>query len=209
MSCYRPKPLQGFTLLEVLVALVIFSLITVGSYQVLRSLQQSHQALTKASQLRFSQQRALLLLRADLEQMLGRSARIEGNSERAPALLSNSDKLLEFTRTGFQASPAGLAVRRVAYQLEPTETGVALYRVVYAAVDRVASTPVFQQLLLDDVEAFSIRFTNSKGQWFDSWPPAVTNQEQAELALNDIPASVIVKLVLPGNISIEKFISLQ
>ena len=101
---------QGFTLLEVLLAVAITALIGIGASQLLSSI--SNTSITtneRALQLR-TIQRMDLWVKRDLWQVAGRSVLDENGTYRQP-ITNDSDFLLEFTHSG-QANSALSSVRR-------------------------------------------------------------------------------------------------
>ena len=93
---------QGFTLLELLISLVIFSLIAAMAYGALNNILIARSQTEAKVQKLYQLQMALTLMERDVEQAVDRPAR-DGYGDEKPALVGNEygDYLLEFTRTGW------------------------------------------------------------------------------------------------------------
>jgi len=172
----------GFTLLELMVAIAIFSLIAVMAYGGLN-------AVTKQSTILAEQeleirriQGGFRQIEADLFQIINRPVRDElGNDLHALAGGIDATLPLVFTRLGLpnplNARRANL--ERIHWLLEDNQ----LIRLGWSPVDgRSYSRPETadsRQVLLENVEAFSIEFFDAANESSPTWPPA--NQPQAQL----------------------------
>ncbi|MEJ6684004.1 MAG: type II secretion system minor pseudopilin GspJ [SAR86 cluster bacterium] len=161
----------GFTLLEVLVAMSIFSVIGLGASQMLRSMIQTHDR-TQARIESFSGvTQALLLMERDLTQIVDRPIRDE-YGEPLPSLMVASGRYpLEFTRTGWN-NPLNLprsSLQRVAYDL--LEDGQ-LVRHFWLVLDRAEDSSVKSQFLLVGVRGLRINLLDEDGNQTDVWPGA-------------------------------------
>lgn len=172
---------QGFTLLELLIAIAIFSIIATFAYAglnvVLDTKQQTDRHLESLSKM----QLGLHLLQMDIEQTVDRPIRNEfGDTE--PALRSGgqSELLLELTRTGY-ANPMRLPrsqLQRVGYLLEE-ET---LYRVTWPVLDRAQDSEPRRQTLFSDVDSLSLNFFDKEMKRQTRWPPQST-ENAADIGL--------------------------
>ncbi len=174
---------RGFTLLELMIAIAIFSVIASFVYAgldiVLDSKQQTEQHLDRLSQL----QLGLHLMQQDIEQAVERPIRDEfGDTQ--PALRSDgfSSIALELTRSGY-ANPMKLTrsqLQRVGYQLEEKS----LYRLSWPILDRVQDTTPHRQKLIDGIEKLGISFFDQDMKRHTSWPPQnQSNPNQPPAAL--------------------------
>ncbi|GAL07833.1 general secretion pathway protein J [Photobacterium aphoticum] len=98
----------GFTLLEVLVAIAVFSMLSLSAYQVLNGVQRSNaQSLEHNARLQ-EIQRAMVMMDNDFRQIVARKTRNLGETA-SDKLLQSSEYLLDsssdgilFTRLGWQ-----------------------------------------------------------------------------------------------------------
>ena len=121
MRLYRSRRRHyGFTLLEVLIAVSIFSIIGLSAHHVLQLVISSGAGAAANSEALSRLQRAMFLISNDLEQVIDRPVR-DGRREWTDALVADHDAyLLEFTRQGWR-NPLQLPrsnLQRVAYALQ-------------------------------------------------------------------------------------------
>ena len=169
----RPEPGSvrlgvGFTLLEVLVSLALFSIIGVASFRLLTtvtdsfdqvsSLLDEHQALTLA----------LSRLNRDLIQLYPRVVRDEYGEPLPPLMVQPGSASLEFTRLGWR-NPAGYRrgqVQRLAYQVRGGE----LIRTFWQVTDRADTSEPGSQRLLQGVRSIRVEMLDGTGRQVSSWP---------------------------------------
>ncbi|MCP5077636.1 MAG: type II secretion system minor pseudopilin GspJ [Psychromonas sp.] len=167
---------QGFTLLEVLIAISIFALMSMVSYQVLQGVIRSGEISKRHSDELLKIQRAMLVIEQDFTQIIARASRNEtGDSDSirvlsvGKSLFESEDEGIEFTRLGW-ANPLDLLPRsnllRVRYRLFDGQ----LQRLYFLYPDIVAGQEPEVQVLLDDVEKLSFRFWTKS--WKSSWSEA-------------------------------------
>lgn len=163
------KKQQGFTLLELLVALGIFALLAAMAYGGLNSVMTARQITTQHAERLSELQMAFLWLGRDIEQAVDRSIRDEYALVQ-PAMLGveTGRYQLELTRTGWR-NPAGRTrsnLQRVAYGLRDGN----LLRVYWNVLDRAQDSEPLESVLLEGVEKLELRFLNNRNKWQDSWP---------------------------------------
>lgn len=162
---------QGFTLLEMLVALAIFAVLSVLAYDGLKNMIYSRDQVEKESERLSSLQITVTRLSRDLVQAVNRPIRNEYGNER-PAFLfrSFSGEGLEFTRTGWRnpAAHPRSHLQRVAYRLKEDK----LLRDSWPVLDRGPGQSPFTRTLLDRVNSFQPRFLDQLGNWQEQWPPS-------------------------------------
>jgi general secretion pathway protein J len=158
---------NGFTLLEVLIALFVFTLISIILTSSLHSMF-NIQAHTDKSANRLAElQLSLLLISRDLDQSIDRPIiNAEGSTEESFQGRSNS---ITLTRGGF-ANPDGASLRsslqRVSYALDKKN----LTRTLWSALDRTAKTSSKSRTLLHDVSELTFEYLDKSGNFNTSWP---------------------------------------
>ncbi len=178
----------GFTLVEMMVSLFIFSLLSVAGVMLLRGAVNSN-AVTEVKLSDMAQmQRLVSLMEADLSQALPRPHRDE-RGDRVAAFISetgsSSRGLLSFIRggqTNINNKPRS-NMQRVSYQLNDER----LERLQYETTDGGSiSEPA---LLLDGISDLGLRFRDKRGQWISNW--------QSE-RLSDLPRAIEIQFKQNG-----------
>jgi general secretion pathway protein J len=179
------KSIKGFTLLEVLVAIMIFAMMSLAAYQVLQGVLRSSEISKIHSERLTELQRAMLIIEQDFTQIVARKSRQEGvDTEELRALtvgkglFSSQDQGIEFNRMGW-ANPLNLLPRsnilRVRYILQDGE----LQRLYFLYPDTVSGQQPEVQVLLKDIEKLSFRFWSNG--WKESWSPSETLPQGIEI----------------------------
>lgn len=175
---------RGFTLLELLVALSIFSVLSVMAYGGLQTVITTKQSTQKSADRIAEIQLAMMRISDDLRQTVSRKIRDE-YGDFLPAMQSskNGDETMSWTRAGYR-NPARLKrsnVQRVAYKLEQQK----LIRLTWPVLDRAQDTEVMETEVLSDIESIEWRFLNDKKEWVSDWP-----EESNQTSLNPLPKAV-------------------
>jgi general secretion pathway protein J len=169
-TAYAPQIAQqrGFTLLEIVVALAIFAVLSVMAYsgldQVLRARDATDRTMDRLSEL----QLAWSLIGRDLEQAATRGIRDGFGDPQAPMNVAG-DNLIELTRGGWPnplRRPRG-HLQRVAYHLD----GEVLQRLSWNVLDRAQDSEPRVAELLTGVTGVELRFMDQQGDWGSQWPP--------------------------------------
>ena len=163
---------HGFTLLEVLVAVVIFGIISVLAYGGFNQLSaQSTIVETNAVRTR-AIQATVQRMTEDFAMLEPRPVREPLGEQIEPALRAGgtrTDTLLDLTRSGW-TNPAGLTrstLQRVTYRLQDNK----LERAYWNALDRTMTTEPTTAVLVDKVKTASFRFMDQHQAWHEQWPP--------------------------------------
>lgn len=169
---------QGFTLVEVMVALLIFGMIAAAGVAIL-SFSVRAQATTGAKlDDAAAIGRTVSILSADLGQAVNRPARDEGGTVR-PAFVGDAAgvSLVRLGWSNIDAAPRA-AAQKVAYRLGAGT----LERSAYPMLDGAASLP--PAVLMTRVQAMRLRY-RYKGAWSDRWDGAagVPLPDAAEISL--------------------------
>jgi len=161
------KTPQGFTLLELLVALAIFAMMATMAYGGLNTIINAHLQTERLAERLANLQMTFVQLKRDLEQAIDRSIRDEyGDTQ--PAFQGTSSQL-EFTRAGWRnpLQQPRSSLQRVAYYRENN----ALWKMYWSILDRAQDTTAHRVILLNEVEDLKLRFLVDQLQWHERWPP--------------------------------------
>lgn len=163
---------SGFTLIEVLVALAIFAVLSTLAYAVLGQTLDSVEFLNDRMDRLQAIQRTVRLLSDDLQQLSPRPIRDELGDGIGPALDTDvqSGFAIELTHGGWSnpiALPRG-TLQRSAYRIEDD----ALLRYHWNVLDRTLANEPVSVTLVDGVESILFRFMQADGEWTEQWPPA-------------------------------------
>ena len=193
---------QGFTLLELLVALSIFSMISVMAYGGLQTVITTKNSTQQASTRIAEVQLAMLRIANDLRQAVARNIRDEhGDTLAAMTSGTSSGEQLEWSRAGYR-NPAHLKrsnIQRVAYKIEQDK----LMRLTWPVLDRAQDSEVMKTEILSRLESVEWRFFNSDNIWVSEWP----EQSNAVVAFS-LPQAVEINVVLKDFGSIQRLILL-
>lgn len=163
---------RGFTLVEVLVAIFIFAIVSaiaMGGYNEL--VKQSDIVDAGAARTRAVQQ-TMQRLNLDFTSLEPRPVRQPLGDGLLPALRADeksADELVEFTHSGW-SNPAGVprsTLQRVAYRIEDKK----LIRDYWLALDRTMTSEPESAVLVDGVKSLKFRFLDANRTWHDQWPP--------------------------------------
>lgn len=190
----------GFTLVELLVALAIFALISVAGVTLLRSGSDTQIAVKNRLEEYSRINRLSNAMEGDLAQAIARPLR-DPSGQPVPAFTENdagtAGALFGFVRAGWsnfdEAPRAGL--QRVAYILEDGD----LKRLSWPMLDGTA--PADAATLIENVGAAQVQFKDDKGDWRSDWTAtdamALPRAVELRLTIKDKPEQRMLFLVGP------------
>jgi general secretion pathway protein J len=191
---------KGFTLIEVLLALAIFGIISVLAYRATAALTDGEARLSAEAQRWRNLEALFTRFEADIRQAVPRDSRAGARTEPAWLALqadAAGNAALVFSRAGAEfADEPGIAGQRIGYRLRGHAVEIAYWPQLDNAADRQPAV----YTLVDGVTAFRIAYLSRAGAWRDSWPL------QGEAAL---PRAVRVDLKLDNGEEIERWFALR
>jgi len=164
-----PNQQRGFTLLELLIASIIFALMAIMAYGGLANVMDNSEA-SKEALLRLKQlQQTVSVLNRDFSQIIQRPIRDEYGTQQPYLTAGNNiDNIVEFTRGG-RSSPSALlrsSLVRVAYRFEEDK----FIRLQWPQLDRSPNMEAKESILIDNIEDVTIRFLDQNNEWHTQWP---------------------------------------
>ena len=186
----------GFTLVEVLVSVFIFSMIAYiayGGYS--NSVKQSAAAREQMQRLE-AVQTTIRLFTQDFEQVAPRPVRDVLGQSLVPAVKADArvEYLVALTRAGW-SNPAGTqrsTLQRVEYVLEDNK----LRRDHWSVLDTTLANERIQRELITGVKSVQLRFLDANKTWQDAWPPLSAATPVAAAGVRSRPLAVEVTIEL-------------
>jgi len=167
-AALRGRAGAGFTLVELLVALLVFGLLAGITYQGLDSLSAASAAQREHADAFRTLERAVFTLDADLRQMASRLGRDRQNRW-LPALLGATDSLL--ARRAGVFNPAGSSTGSL-QQFRWRSTSAGLLRESWAQPSADPADAPLAATRYPDIGDLEFRFRDQNGGWQAAWPPA-------------------------------------
>lgn len=183
MRMRSPLGSSGFTLIEVIIAMLIFAILATMSYSGLHSVINSKEK-TEASLERLEElQLAMLTLTSDLQQLSTRNGHDSLGGKLLYLTTQDSEHIIDFTRSGWNnpSNQMRSTLQRVAYKIDDDT----LIRIHWSHVDRANDEKVVERTLISNIENLEIRFLNESNVWLADWPPAnvLTNDRTNNMPL--------------------------
>jgi general secretion pathway protein J len=189
------RRVRGFTLLELLVALLVFGIFSALAYAGLGRILDGRTRLSDEQHNWQQLSQVFLRISDDAAEARPRGVRDESGVGMLPPFVGRpydsralAEPSLELTRGGElkYGQTAESDLRRVAYRLKDGK----LYRLTWPALDRAPTSKPLEAPLIDNVETFEVRFADNKRQTVPTWP--VTG------AGSLLPPAIEVTLVVKG-----------
>lgn len=176
--CWRYRP-GGYTLVEVLIAVMVFALLAASAYVALDGLSRAATEHRERAGAFAELQLAMTRLDADLRQLASRPVRGPDGQQR-PAV-SGERTRLSATRAGW-ANPADQPrsnLQRFSWQYSDGE----LLRSSWPVTDRTPATRTMTESVLGGARSLEFRFRGHEGRWRDYWPPDPEQRQRLPVAI--------------------------
>lgn len=193
-----PKNETGFTLVEMMVALAIFAMLSVAGVALLQSASSSQLAVKERLSELSEGSRAIAIIEADLAQAVPRPVRT-GSATTVPAFSGSGTEIpgqiFSVTRSGqsnFDDSPKP-ELQHVIYAVE----NGALKRISWTMLDGGKAQSA---TILSDVISANMRFRDAEGGWRSDWDSAdpLALPRAVEIVLTQKASAPVLLLFLVG-----------
>ncbi|MBL4606699.1 MAG: type II secretion system minor pseudopilin GspJ [Pseudomonadales bacterium] len=191
MSTFAQPRQKGFTLIELVIAIGIFSLIGLSARLILNGILTANEVSQRHGDQMAALQRGFLFIRRDFEQIINRPIVDEYGTEQGSVI--GIENGVEFTRAGWSNplpdNHRRSELQRLRYVLEEGS----LIREYWFELDRASNTSARRAALLSDIKHFALRYYDGKTkEWMQTWPPVDPERK------NDLP-QVIEMLIETEN----------
>jgi general secretion pathway protein J len=169
-----PHSENAMTLIEILIAMILFSVIATMGYGGLSNIIDLQREQKRIQREQEDIQRVLLIISRDFYQIVPRPVRNNTGAVIASVHFDSNNNTIEFTRSG-NSHPITFnrsQFLRVGYTLEDDQ----LYRLHWHHLDRVLSTIPEKNLLLRDIDSIKFRFMDKTKIWKKTWSPRNVNE---------------------------------
>lgn len=169
----KDKRQQGFTLIEILIALFIFSILSLIMTEGLKRMMTFHEATVQRSKLLRELQFAFLIFSRDLEQTINRPVR-NSFGQLEPAFVGRQAQL-QFTHMGHVSANSGVEsqLQRVSYQLQ----GNIFSRSTSYALDAAKNSEISSRALSTHIQSIRFEYYSRKTKrFYNDWPLKNVNE---------------------------------
>jgi general secretion pathway protein J len=164
---------RGFTLIELMIAIMIFAVITVISYRVISALVKTKEVITSVHNKWGSLSNTVNRLNQSMYQVIPLAVR-NGDGGLIPALNGKAklegkfDAQLELTESGFIGDQiyGSVAPKRIGYRF----INGRIYLITWPVLNQVINTVPRVDVLLENVQSFKVTFLYTDKQWYNTWP---------------------------------------
>jgi len=183
---------RGFTLVEIMIAVLIAAILAVMAFEAMQQALGSRERVRANAARLQAVQFTMRNFVQDFSQLTPRPVREPLGGDHMPALLGNDE--VTFTRAGWM-NPVGSersTLQRVRYALR----GGKLYREYWTVLDAQLEPAPVSRELLTGVRTFKLRYMNDARTWQEGWPPPTLGGARPERELRWRPIAVEVTLEL-------------
>jgi general secretion pathway protein J len=194
---------RGFTLVELLVALFVFSLLAMAGYRGLNAILQTRAHLDQETRKYEALSRFFARLDGEVAQAILRPVRVAGGAEQAafvgfPPEAALEEARLIFTRAGgVDADGLPIPPQRLGYRLR--NNAIEVLR--WGKLDQAPNTQPLVDVVLPGVREFNLRYLSAAFSWGTQWPATASDPS--------LPKAVEVEVVLLNGEKIVRLFSLQ
>ncbi|OGT42637.1 MAG: type II secretion system protein GspJ [Gammaproteobacteria bacterium RIFCSPHIGHO2_12_FULL_37_34] len=178
--------LHGFTLLEILVALFIFTILSIMLVGGLHSVINAQSVTLQHGERLHQLQLALLMMSRDIEQTINRPVIISSGREEQ-AFVGNN-RMFTFTHLGL-AHPTEWIARSTMQRTRYSFNDNAIWRTTWPVVDQAPQSRSHSRRLLVATQA-SFQYLDKKGRFHNDWPVVGQHNES-------LPRAIRIYLTLP------------
>jgi general secretion pathway protein J len=189
---------DGFTLLELIVAIAIFAVLSVFGYQGLRNFLAARAALEAHNEAFLHMAKGFDLIEQDIEAAVMRPVR-DSLGDPLPSLdgvRAQAGTLLSLTRhtawAPFEEKTSDL--RRIEYYLD----GNTLLRRTWAVLDRVQDSTFSEQIALTEIALIEVQYLDEE-EWTDVWPKA-----RDPGSLQQLPSAIRLRVEFVNGLAVER-----
>ena len=192
------KQQSGFSLVELMIALAIFSVISAASFVGLNSAIRSYTFFIGEAQQQTRSEIFIALITKDFLQIVPRTIR-DANGDYQPAFKLGGSYLVEFSRSGLPILGENTGLARIAYKLEKKD----VWRYSWPYMDNIRTTQPSKALVLKDVKKVDIIAINEALQTAQRWP---TSQSFSNENFSQLPQAIEITVELQGEGKMSRFI---
>lgn len=192
------RQVLGFTLVEMLVALAVFSILSVMAYRALDAVLALDERSSNTLMSDSAKHRALAILLQDFLHIRPRVVRDERNDYQRAYEITD-EYAVRFTRGGLPmlaSMPAGM--QRIAYSVNDDNE---LLRWIWPQLDGTSDVEPRSQVLLTGVEEFVVEQLDGNNVFVNAWPPINEN-----IRLNGLPKMIRLRLKFEDGDQLERLI---
>lgn len=158
---------RGFTLLEILIALFIFSIVSVMMASALHTVINAQSGSERHAERLRNLQMTLLLFSRDVEQAVGRA--VINASGRPDLPFVGAPQSMSFTHGGI-ANPDGSLARTSLQRVRYDFHDQAFWRVTWPVLDQAPTTKAHTRRLFDEVEELRFQYLDHNAHFQNNWP---------------------------------------
>lgn len=182
--------LKGFTLIEILIALMVFAILaTITSSTLYYAFNARTRVNLQAERLN-TLQLAISLMQQDTSQIVERA--IRGNEMRLFPVFVGQEKYLELTRDGM-INPKSLEKRSTLKRIALVCQKDQLVRRTWASLDPKDRNAYEDKVLLDNLKSCNFKYLNQTLQVLSEWREQAVSQDQRK---EPFPKAIQVNLIL-------------